>query len=185
MTQELIGQIFLDGNELENWASSGEKKRIKDKTCAKLKNFKKSIDYTFFNFICHGLMINCMTSIDFTGSNGDPKSQNSLHFVDHSGSNRFNQYESAIWSVNSILEDYDSDKLFPVYGFGAKVPNLGVSHMFPCNLNPQNPFVHGTAGVLQTYRDCIRAVQLYGPTNFAPTIREASRMAAEADKRQK
>ena len=29
-----------------------------------------------------------------------------------------NQYETAIKSVGDIIEDYDTDKLFPVLGFG-------------------------------------------------------------------
>ena len=68
--------------------------------------------------------------------------------------------------------------MFPVYGFGAKIPPNGhVSHMFPCNFQPQNPFVHGVAGVSQVYKACIPQIQLYGTTNFAPTIAECARMA--------
>ena len=67
--------------------------------------------------------------------------------------------------------------MFPVYGFGAKIPPVGaVSHMFPCNFQSQNPFVSGVAGILQIYKSCIPQIQLYGPTNFAPTINECARM---------
>lgn len=58
-----------------------------------------------------------------------------------------NSYEQAIWSVVSIVEDYDSDKQFPVLGFGAKIPPHGqVSHEFFVNMNPQNPHCHGVRG---------------------------------------
>ena len=64
-----------------------------------------------------------------------------------------------------------------MYGFGAKIPPAGaVSHMFPCNFQPQNPFVNGVAGILHIYKSCIPQIQLYGPTNFAPTINECARM---------
>ena len=43
--------------------------------------------------------------IDFTGSNGDPRSPESLHFLSPDG---FNQYLSAIWSVGQVVQDYDS-----------------------------------------------------------------------------
>ena len=65
-----------------------------------------------------------------------------------------------------------------MYGFGAKIPPVGaVSHMFPCNFQAQNPFVHGVDGIHQVYKSCIPQIQLYGPTNFAPTINECARMA--------
>ena len=51
--------------------------------------------------------------------------------------------------------------------------------MFPCNFNPQNPFVPYVAGIVDVYKRCIYQVQLYGPTNFAPTIRESTRMAQQ------
>ena len=51
--------------------------------------------------------------------------------------------------------------------------------MFPCNFNVQNPFVPYVNGIIDVYKRCINQVQLYGPTNFAPTIRETTRMAQE------
>lgn len=44
----------------------------------------------------------------------------------------------------SVLATYDSKQKFPVFGFGAKSPELGgVSHCFPLNGNPDNPEVDG------------------------------------------
>ena len=38
----------------------------------------------------------------------------------------------ALKAVGEIIQDYDSDKLFPAYGFGAKLPPEGrISHQFP------------------------------------------------------
>jgi len=52
-------------------------------------------------------------AIDFTASNGESSMPNSLHYLGD-----FNQYEQAISAVGSILEVYDNDRSFPVYGFG-------------------------------------------------------------------
>lgn len=59
----------------------------------------------------------------------------SLHFL---SKNKPNDYQKAILSVGEILNYYDSDKKYPVYGFGAKVPTLNgyqLSHCFPCTLD--------------------------------------------------
>jgi hypothetical protein len=55
-------------------------------------------------------------------------------------------YEQALLSVVTIIQDYDSDKHFPVLGFGAKVPPNGIlSHEFFVNLTP-NPHCFGVNG---------------------------------------
>lgn len=43
--------------------------------------------------------------IDFTGSNGDPRSTDSLHYLSPNG---VNQYLSALWSVGQVVQDYDT-----------------------------------------------------------------------------
>jgi hypothetical protein len=70
----------------------------------------------------------------------------SLHFI----SNIPNAYEQAIQAVGSIIQDYDTDKLFPVLGFGARIPPDGqVSHEFFVNMNPSNPYCNGVPGNVQ------------------------------------
>ena len=58
-------------------------------------------------------------AIDFTASNGDPRDVRSLHYMDPRG--RPNDYVQAIRAVGQVLEYYDTDKLFPVYGFGGRL----------------------------------------------------------------
>lgn len=43
--------------------------------------------------------------IDFTGSNGDPRSPQSLHYMSPDG---LNQYLTALWSVGQVVQDYDT-----------------------------------------------------------------------------
>ncbi|CAL8097154.1 unnamed protein product [Orchesella dallaii] len=132
--------------------------------------------YTFMEYISGGTQIHCCFAIDFTASNGDPTDPNSLHHFSASGS-RPNPYEQAIQAVGEIIQDYDQSKTFPVYGFGARVPPSGeVRHNFPVTLT-DNPFCNGIEGVMEAYRNCIRQIQLYGPTNFAPVIRDVANLA--------
>ena len=73
-------------------------------------------------------------------------SPQSLHYI----SNTPNAYEQAIQAVGSIIQDYDSDKLFPVLGFGALLPPHGmVSHEFFVNMNPTNPYCKEITGIVE------------------------------------
>jgi hypothetical protein len=107
-------------------------------------------------------------------SNGDPRDPASLH---HIGQNP-NEYSTAIQAVGEIIQDYDSDKQFPCYGFGAKIPPKGsLSHNFHLSLAPSNPNIRGIEHVLSAYQRTSRVVELYGPTNFSPVIGEVSQIA--------
>lgn len=51
---------------------------------------------------------------------------------------QMNAYAMALKAVGEIIQDYDSDKLFPAYGFGAKLPPDGkISHAFPLVRHPR------------------------------------------------
>ncbi|XP_052084520.1 copine-8-like [Mytilus californianus] len=131
--------------------------------------------YTFLDYVRGGTQLNCSFAVDFTASNGDPKSPSSLHYMNPY---RPNSYQTALRSVGEIIKDYDSDKLFPVLGFGARLPPDGVvSHEFALNGNPNNPYCTGIEGVLEAYNKALHSIQLYGPTNFAPCINHVSRFA--------
>jgi hypothetical protein len=79
-----------------------------------------------------------IVAIDFTGSNGDPKLANSLHYQNP---NAPNQYQIAIAAISQILMNYDSDKRIPAFGFGANTnfhgKQMPVSHCFVLSGNPQ------------------------------------------------
>merc|ERR1712062_192744 len=140
-----------------------------------LKSIRIESNPTFLDFIQSGLQVNFTVAIDFTGSNGNPKSPQSLHYQDPSG--RPNQYVTAIQSVGEIVQDYDSDKMFPALGFGARVPPSGqVSHEFFLTLS-ESPFCAGLKGLLSAYYNSLYNVQLYGPTNFSPVINHVAKFA--------
>ena len=124
--------------------------------------------HTFLEYIFGGCEIQLSVAIDFTLSNGDPSDRDSLHYLDMSR----NEYLNAIRSVGNILQYYDSDKHIPVLGFGATVPpsTNRASHCFALNGNIFDPEVDGMDGVVEAYKNALRNVNLYGPTNFAPII---------------
>lgn len=129
--------------------------------------FKK---VTFMDYIFGGCQINLHVAFDFTASNGDQNTKNSLH---HIGS-AYNQYTSALRSVGSILQYYDHDNLIPAYGFGAQLPTLskGSYHKFALNGCFFDPYCNGIEGVEACYKNALKHVRLYGPTNFSQIISE-------------
>uniref|UniRef100_A0A673CXA0 Copine Va n=1 Tax=Sphaeramia orbicularis TaxID=375764 RepID=A0A673CXA0_9TELE len=107
---------------------------------------------------------------------GNPSQSTSLHYMNPY---QMNAYAMALKAVGEIIQDYDSDKMFPALGFGAKLPPDGrVSHEFPLNGNIENPYCNGMEGILEAYHQSLKTVQLYGPTNFAPVVNHVARYAA-------
>ncbi|CAM9341780.1 unnamed protein product [Scytosiphon promiscuus] len=132
---------------------------------------------SFFDFLGGGLEMQFTVAIDYTSSNGDPNLPSSLHFVDPTGEHH-SEYAQSIFGVGSILEHYDTDKRFPVLGFGGcPVSGDPVLHCFAVNGNGENPEVQGVDAILDVYRESLKWVQLSGPTLFAPVI---NRVAAQA-----
>jgi hypothetical protein len=134
--------------------------------------------HTFYDYLRGGIQLNLIVAIDFTGSNGNPRDPKSLHYMAPDGDS-MNQYERCISAVGEILCPYDTDQLFPVLGFGARVRGA-LSHCFPLTFNPDAPNVHGLAGIQEVYRHALAQIELSGPTLFSPVIRFATRTAVES-----
>lgn len=129
---------------------------------------------TFAQYVAGGCEISLVVAIDFTGSNGDFNQLNSLHYQDASG-RTVNQYEDAIGCVGRILEPYDTDKKYPVYGFGARVRQADgqftpVQHCISLG----GAEVQGVQGVLAAYKGCLPNLMLSGPTLLAPIMSTVS-----------
>ncbi|KAB0393169.1 hypothetical protein E2I00_014982 [Balaenoptera physalus] len=147
--------------------------------CINPKKQKKKKNYKNSGII---ILRSCKVGIDFTASNGNPLDPSSLHYINPMGTN---EYLSAIWAVGQIIQDYDSDKMFPALGFGAQLPpDWKVSHEFAINFNPTNPFCSGVDGIAQAYSACLPHIRFYGPTNFSPIVNHVARFAAQATQQQ-
>jgi len=123
---------------------------------------------SLFDYLRGGMQINLAVAIDFTGSNGDPHNSNSLHYIGNSS--RLNEYQRSISEIGVILESYDWDRSFPVWGFGEKGK---------VDFSIVRDSVKGVGGILEAYREKVRYVQLSGPTNMSGIIHRAIEMARE------
>jgi hypothetical protein len=112
---------------------------------------------TFLDYIRAGCQMQLTVAIDFTQSNGDPALPSSLHFR----STQMNAYQHAIHAVGNILQEYDSDKKFPVYGFGAKLPSGVVSHCWPLTGDETSPECAGVQGILDAYKLALDHIALF------------------------
>lgn len=81
---------------------------------------------TFASKVTHSIEFNICVCVFLQGN---PSQPTSLHYM---SPYQMNAYAMALKAVGEIIQDYDSDKLFPAYGFGAKLPPDGkISHGFP------------------------------------------------------
>jgi len=129
--------------------------------------------YKFLDYVRGGVQVSMMVGIDFTASNGQPTDKISLHSI----YKKPNLYEKAIDSCCTIVAYYDSDQLFPVFGYGALIGATNiVNHCFPINLT-SDPNIFTVNGILETYRNFIQEVKLYGPTYFGPLINHCNDIA--------
>jgi hypothetical protein len=132
---------------------------------------------SFLEYIRGGTSISLVVAIDYTASNGSPSSSSSLHYSNPSG--QLNPYQDAIQATATILQEYDTDKLIPTFGFGGQIAGTqAVSHCFPLTFDPSAPEAHGVQGVLDLYKQSFQSVNLSGPTLFAPLINTVAQMAA-------
>ena len=132
---------------------------------------KLTKNYTFVDYLLAGIQIGLTVAIDFTNSNGNPNDSSSLHFIH---GDIPNQYERAINACGTIVGYYDYDQLFPCFGFGAKINNIPMP-IFNLNFQ-QDPNINYIEGIIDAYHNSINNVQLWGPTNFAPIIREMNKI---------
>jgi hypothetical protein len=85
-----------------------------------IKNLEWAALPTFSDYLRDGYQVSLIGAVDFTYSNGLQSNPSSLH---HTGTE--NQYMKVIRSVGEILHQYDSDKVYPFYGFGGAPTFMG------------------------------------------------------------
>uniref|UniRef100_A0A8C5ADI4 Copine family member IX n=1 Tax=Gadus morhua TaxID=8049 RepID=A0A8C5ADI4_GADMO len=185
-SHDFIGEFTTSYRELSRGQNQFNVYEVRERTRGRgrgeggggvtLLSFKVESEYTFVDFIRGGITHVCICDV-YLHAAGSPSQPSSLHYM---SPYQMNAYGMALKAVGEVIQDYDSDKLFPAYGFGAKLPpNGNVSHAFPLSGDSVNPNCVGIEGVLQAYFESLRTVTLYGPTNFAPVINQVANCAAE------
>ncbi|EDV19303.1 uncharacterized protein TRIADDRAFT_33800 [Trichoplax adhaerens] len=180
---DLIGEVYFVLQEVRHQVLPASFECINPKKKLKKKKYTNSgmlvmlkmeilEQGTYIDYIRGGLQIEFNIGIDFTASNGDPSKPDSLHY---NSPRQQNQYLKALIAVGKVCQEYDSDKRFPAYGFGGKLPSGEISHEFHLNGDPNNPECVTMDSVVQAYSHSLNTVQLYGPTNFAPIIKRVAR----------
>ncbi len=112
-----------------------------------------------------------IVGIDFSASNEwqGRKTYNSKCLHDVSNNKSFNPYQRVLSILGATMEQFDSDHMIPVYGFGDKnTKSNGVfsikEHDKPC---------YGFVDVLDSYSKKCPQVTMSGPTSLAPVIIKA------------
>ena len=166
---ELIGKGYTSLSKIMQGMRSVPTRDAKGKPSGTVEflSIHEDREFDILDYARIGLKLNLAVGIDFTGSNGDPNSTNSLHYI--KGGEK-NQYQSSIKQIGRILVAFDSDKIVPSFGFGAKVDGT-YRDLFPLSLGG-DPNCNSWEGVLNAYEQAIHKVALWGPTNFAPLIRQ-------------
>jgi len=131
----------------------------------------------FLDYLSGGMEIKALFAIDFTGSNGHPRDPKSLHYALGDSSLKGNDYQKAISAIGEIIVKYDSDKKFPVFGFGARYENI-IRHCFQVGYESE---VFGVGGILDAYRSMFQSpIILSNETSYHHCIAVASRKAKVA-----
>ncbi|KAL6324408.1 hypothetical protein AAG906_013012 [Vitis piasezkii] len=134
--------------------------------------------YSFIDYVSSGFELNFMVAVDFTASNGNPQTPDSLHYIDPSG--QFNAYQQAIMEVGEVIQFYDSDKRFPAWGFGGRTIDGTISHCFNLNGSASGVEVEGVQGIMAAYASALNHVALAGPTLFGQVINNAAEIAGQS-----
>ena len=168
-----IGTIDTSINELSDSSKKNKiifQKRLSLNAALNIFNYSSIKDeITFLDYIKNGVRIALDIGIDFTGSNGDPDDEDTLHCRLPNMKKR-NPYERAILSCANIMANYDFDQLFPVYGFGAVIKgHKNPSMCFNINFQ-EDPNIQFVDNIMKEYYAVLDKIYFSGPTCFAPII---------------
>eukprot|EP00854_Cymbomonas_tetramitiformis_P002444 gene2444-3178_t len=124
-TQSLADDDFLGAAECDIGQIAGSRGQTKKmdlrdpkKKAGQLVVNKFELQPTFLDYLLGGCELDLAIAVDFTKSNGDPATPQSLHHLRTDGPN---DYQAAMISVGSILMNYVSDPQYPLFGFGGRV----------------------------------------------------------------
>lgn len=126
----------------------------------------------FIDYISGGCEMNMCIAIDFSESNGNPQQKGTYHYQ----SDKDNNYEHAIKSVVNLISKYDSDQMYPVWGFGARFAGK-MQNCFQLG----DDEVHGVEGVLESYHEVFKwGIKMSKPAVLTEALENAAVYATNA-----
>ncbi|CAH8449989.1 unnamed protein product [Dicrocoelium dendriticum] len=165
--------------QLINHAKKKRKRYYQNSGQLNVRLFFAQSKYSFLDYIFGGTSINVVVGVDLSNHTMVGQMPADRH-VELARS--CNEYGVAIQAVMEILQEYDSDQLFPAYGFGSRLSTGGkICHKYPLSGDSETYFCKGMDGVLEAYRRSFDAVHLSGPVCFSPIIRDVSESAKQSN----
>uniref|UniRef100_A0A158QBQ5 Copine domain-containing protein n=2 Tax=Hymenolepis diminuta TaxID=6216 RepID=A0A158QBQ5_HYMDI len=183
---DVIGEFITTARFLLTCTKEGRdfevnvKVSISSNACSFLDYILSGLKLTLLFFLCFRTSINVVVGIDLSNqirqSNSLKGFTEAISFARSAAVN--SEYIIAIQAVVEILQVYDSDELFPAFGFGTRVGSDGrKSHLFPLTGDLNNPNCEGVSGVLAAYSRVANETYGSAPPNFAPLIKHVNEMA--------
>ncbi|KAM3140071.1 hypothetical protein pb186bvf_007871 [Paramecium bursaria] len=167
-----IGEVITSQNEIENnrkefiLSNNGKTKGI---GILKLARFARGRKSRFIDNLIGREKLNLIIGIDFTGSNGNPEQQQSLHYLNDQ---KLNQYQQTIKAFGDIVLCY-TDENVEMFGFGGIPKGKDKAKFcFPLNDNEKHP-LKNIKDVMQVYDNSIKQVKQSGPTYVSEILKHA------------
>ena len=207
---DFIGSVLLTYDDLMRVANSKKQEsfvidlfgRKLQKKYAKVKDKNKPMLIinkvvklaSLYDFLSGGCDFSLMVAVDYTGSNLQRDHNIDLHNI-YRNTHKPSSYQMAIRKIGNILETYDSDKQYPLWGFGAwgyfrnESNRTQTKHGFNVNtdmLYKHNDEVDGIYGLEKAYCESVEKLRqgqmfkLSGPTYFSQILENAKDIAKES-----
>jgi len=173
--QMRYGPSDVNTQALINPKKVGKKKYV-NSGVLKMMDMGSREELGFLHHIRKGAQIHFTMGVDFSSANGDPKELSSLH---HIRQGEDNEYMAAIRAVGEVVQDYDSDGMFPALGMAGKLADGRVSQGFYMNGSADDPNCKGVQGLLKAYWNSVHSITPHHPTNFSPIINYVTANAAK------
>jgi Copine/C2 domain len=130
---------------------------------------------SYVSYTMGGCRLRFMCAVDYTASNGSPRTPGTLHYTDGV---TLSPYGQALEAVGSVITPYlPDDRTLEAFGFGAILAGSSVSSFdFPLQLaaGPMgDPRVVGLEGLMEAYKSSVYNVKFHGSTNFSPILSRA------------
>ncbi|KAM7439897.1 hypothetical protein ABFA07_010761 [Porites harrisoni] len=130
--------------------------------------------FTLVDYVRGNCVIKLVCAVDFTISNGQPMTKDSLHNIDEEK----NEYVKTLNTIGKVLTSFKQEEKIPAYGFGAQATSAGpLPYIFPLDRDCGQFELENIDTVIDAYWKRLEDVKLGGPTYLAPVIQQIAAYA--------